>query len=226
MTSVSARPMATPDLAGLLSKPRRRPAPPSVEEPTPIAAGGGGDNSEPDDGDIAEQSNESAADEPTDSLVPDEIAEPDLEHPPAEQTAPAKPRRTRQTRQELPRADEPTAAPVRQYLQLKAFNLPRSLHRRLSERAAADKVTQTSLILTAVNRTHGQLAGWLEADARGAGAAGDLFDVPQAKTDREPPVQTTCRLTDRQVEAIEGLAGQLGTNRSRLITAALTLYLS
>lgn len=226
MNSVSARPMATPDLAGLLSKPRRRAAPPPVEEPTPEAMGGAGEKPEPDLTAVATQSDESAATEPADTLVPDEISESDLDDPPAEQTASAKPRRPRQAKQEPPRAEEPTAASVRQYLQLKAFNLPRSLHRRLSERAAADKVTQTSLILAAVNRTHGQLAAWLEADARGAGASGDLFDVPQAKTDREPPVQTTCRLTDRQVEAIEGLASQLGTNRSRLITAALTLYLS
>jgi len=63
------------------------------------------------------------------------------------------------------------------------------------------------------------------ASSDGGGGDDDLFDIPQHKKDTEPAVQTTIRVTDRQHQAIENLVAELGTNRSRLVAAALTLYL-
>jgi predicted transcriptional regulator len=102
--------------------------------------------------------------------------------------------------------------------------LPRSLHQRLGERAEAEGSTRTALILIAINRTHDTIGSAL--DPRPAGGDGaDLFDIPQRTARKEPSVETTIRVTDRQLAAIDNLATDHGANRSRLISAALQMYL-
>ena len=227
MTSIGSRPMQTPNLAGLLAKPPRRPrpTPPPVDEtepvsttpavPTPpsapISTVNGGDSTNPE---RAKQT-------------------PPTDDPSADMSAGAGPEvalRTKKSRPKASAADEAqrpgTAATAqRQYLQSKAFNLPRSLHRRLGEQAAAQHTTRTALILTALNQTHAELAAVLQAQETGTPNGGDLFDIPQMRSEKEPSVQTTIRVTDQQLKAIDELVSKLGTNRSHLVAAALTTYL-
>lgn len=112
----------------------------------------------------------------------------------------------------------------RQYLRSKAVQLPRSIHRRLTEEASHRGTTATALMLTAVNSTYHLLP-----DAVGGAAAnrptGGLFDIPQDRALQEPTVQTTLRMTDAQIEAIDELVKAISTNRSRLFATAVTLYL-
>jgi predicted transcriptional regulator len=104
------------------------------------------------------------------------------------------------------------------------ISLPRSLHRRLAERARSDGNTRTAIILTAVNRSHDSIGVALNPPPVPSG--NDLFDIPQRGPRKEPSVETTIRVTDRQQSAIEALAETHHVNRSRLICTALEVYLS
>ena len=121
------------------------------------------------------------------------------------------------------RADE--SAPRRQYLRSIAVYLPRSTHQAVAEKAEAAGTTRTALILAAVNATHKDLAAAPGDDDRVDGGGGDLFDIPQRKAPSELTVQTSIRVTDRQLNAIDDLVASHGLNRSRLLTKALKLYL-
>ena len=198
MTNVAARPMPTPDLAGLLSKPAR---PARASDP------------------IGPPTSSNTTDSETTAVEP---AEPSRAEPKPESTStPTGPPRPRSVGTSA--VAEPAGSTGRQYLRSIALYLPRSMHKRVAEQASARGTTRTALILTAVNRTHSRLAPALASEERAGG--GDLFDIPQRKTVKEPSVQTTIRVTDRQIAAIDELVTQNATNRSRLIATALTLYL-
>jgi predicted transcriptional regulator len=113
----------------------------------------------------------------------------------------------------------------RQYLRSITIYLPRTAHQRVAEEAAARDTTRTALILTAINETHSRL-GELTAEQAAMGGERDLFDIPQQRAAAEPAVQTTIRVTDSQLDAIENLARTHDLNRSHLIAGALRLYLT
>ena len=114
-------------------------------------------------------------------------------------------------------------APGRQYLRSMSIYLPRSLHQRLGQRADADGRTRTALILMAVNHTHDSIGTALNPESADTGS--ELFDIPQRTARKEPSVETTIRVTDRQLAAIDNLVAEHGANRSRLISVALQTYL-
>jgi hypothetical protein len=103
--------------------------------------------------------------------------------------------------------------------------LPRSTHQAVAEKAEAAGTTRTALILAAVNATHEDLGAAPGDDEHVEGGGGDLFDIPQRKAPSELTVQTSIRVTDRQLKAIDDLVARHGMNRSRLLTKALKLYL-
>lgn len=85
-------------------------------------------------------------------------------------------------------------------------------------------MTNTALILEAINKTHLRLDEQIKPPA--PPATTDLFDVPQRRTPAEPTVQTTIRVTDQQLAAIENLASTHNVSRSHIIAAALRLHLT
>lgn len=206
--------MATPDLAGLLAKrPARRP---QRSESAPTAA-----VVDVADADLTGAASDNSSDGPgaVSSAVEDI------------------PRGTAQpTGAVLVRSRKRRAAPVtapaasdvepsgRQYKSPKQVYLPRSLHQRCLAVAGERSTTMTALILQAVNATHQRLDDVLRADDESA-SPGDLFAIPQATVATEPSVQTTMRLTDQQLAVLDDLARRYQTKRSRLLAAALRLYL-
>lgn len=201
MTNVAARPMPTPDLAGLLSKPAR-----PARASDPIGPPTSSKTTDPETTAVEPAEPSRAEPKPESTLTPTGIA------------GPPRPRSVSTSA-----VTEPAGSTGRQYLRSIALYLPRSMHKRVAEQASARGTTRTALILTAVNRTHSRLAPAFASEERAGG--GDLFDIPQQKTVKEPSVQTTIRVTDRQIAAIDELVTQNATNRSRLIATALTLYL-
>ena len=117
------------------------------------------------------------------------------------------------------------SAPRRQYLRSIAVYLPRSTHQAVAKKAEAAGTTRTALILAAVNATHKDLGAASGDDEHIDGGGDDLFDIPQRKAPSELTVQTSVRVTDRQLKAIDDLVARHGMNRSRLLTKALELYL-
>ena len=205
--TVTPRPMVTPDLAGLLAKPPRpRPAPAE-----PVADLGDTDTSLP------PQAGRQAT-SPTESRAHTSL-DPAPTPPQPASAAMSRTRRSR-TAEPPPR----TETPGREYLRSMPISLPRSLHRRLAERARSDGNTRTAIILTAVNRSHDSIGVALNPPPVPSG--NDLFDIPQRGPRKEPSVETTIRVTDRQQSAIEALAETHHVNRSRLICTALEVYLS
>ena len=214
MTDVSSRPMATPDLANLLKRPRR-PGAQATGETTGFSQG------------------TALSDNATDETKHEALVSTTAEEPAPVQSGSEESVPERKQRRPKPAADvvtwtEPSQTPGRQYLRIKSIYLPRSLHKRLGEQATSRQTTRTALILTAINHTHSQLGSYLATDGASSGGGGvdDLFDIPQHKKDAEPAVQTTIRITDQQHQAIETLVEKHGTNRSQLVTAALMLYLA
>jgi len=214
MTDVSSRPMATPDLANLLKRPRRS----AAETPSETTDFIGGT---------------AFPDNATDETKQEAPIATTAEEPAPVQSGSGESVPERKQRRPKPAADvvvstEPSQTPGRQYLRIKSIYLPRSLHQRLGEQAIARKTTRTALILTAINKTHSQLGSYLAAGDQPTdrGGGDDLFDIPQEKKGTEPAVQTTIRITDRQHQAIETLVEGLGANRSQIVAAALTLYLA
>jgi predicted transcriptional regulator len=206
--TVTPRPMGTPDLAGLLAKPPRpRPAPAE-----PVADLGDSDTSLP----------TQAGQQVT---APTKSSEHTTQNP-----APTPPQRgasigSNSSRRSRTAEPPPrTKTPGREYLRSMPISLPRSLHQRLAERARADGNTRTAIILTAVNRSHDSIGVALNPPSIPSG--NDLFDIPQRGPRKEPSVETTIRVTDRQQSAIEALAETHQVNRSRLISTALEVYLS
>ena len=215
MTTVTPQPMRTPDLAGLLSKPRRPPTPAAVEPPAVD------DAQPPAPEDDRRQS--AVVHAQADVAPPAAPAESADEAP----STPAPKPRARATAG-APAAAAPTRSdppPVRQYLRSIGVYLPRAVHQRLSAQADRDGTTRTALILAAVNATHERLDEFLAADDTTDGNPGDLFDVPQRRARPEPTMQTSIRVSDAQLEALDRLAATHATNRSRILTAALTGYL-
>lgn len=162
------------------------------------------------------------------SEPPVEPAPTTIAAPPAETSAAAPKRvalastKPRQLKPERP--DD--SAPRRQYLRSIAVYLPRSTHQAVAEKAEAAGTTRTALILAAVNATHKDLGVAPPDDDHVDEGVGDLFDIPQRKAPSELTVQTSIRVTDRQLKAIDDLVARHGLNRSRLLTKALKLYLA
>lgn len=220
MTSVTPRPMSTPDLAGILGRPRRRPVqpPPAVPEapadsasvedavdrdevhtivPTtrPVASSSRSPRSR-----TARQSDDSTGGEKSSNakVVPDD--------PQPDETS-----------------DTGYAVP-RRYIRTISLYLPRSVYQRLVAEAERRQMSRTALLLTAVNEVHDQLPGLL---AEKPAPRGPLFDVPQARAPKEEPnTQTSMRVTDQQFTILEALAKQYNTTRSRVLEAAFGAYLS
>lgn len=215
MSSPQPRPMATPDLAGLLAKrPPRRPQPSEAESTAAVSDIAGVEES--DASLVTHASSASGA-----VLSPVEDGSP--ETAPATGAAPVRSRRRRPSTVIAAPAPEPEAL-GRQYKSPKQVYLPRSLHQRCLAVADERSTTMTALILQAVNATHQRLDDVLRADDESA-SPGDLFAIPQATAATEPSVQTTMRLTDQQLAVLDDLARRYQTKRSRLLAAALRLYL-
>ncbi len=202
------QPMATPNLADLLTKrptaarrPPKTPAGPPARdhEPTPAAT--------------------PVHDEPERTVEPN--------HPAAFETVAveADPRVDTAVAEPAQGHDRSPAVGERQYLRSIAIYLPRSVHQQLGLAAAERKTTRTALILGAINTTHESLGRALADEVTPPPSGRELFSVPQDRTTSEPSVQTTIRVTDVQHAAIETLVAENKTNRSRLIATALRLYL-
>lgn len=193
----SPQPMATPNLAELLTKksakpPSERGVSSPIAVPTLDAAPPAG---------------------------PDVVEGPTAEQGVAKSSAPAGPQAFS--------VQAPTASvgEQREYLRSIALYLPRTLHQQLGAAAADVGGTRTALILGAINSTHARLGPALAAPAPIV-HRDDLFVVPQNKPSSEPSVQTTIRVTDAQYAAITALVAEHHTNRSRLIATALELHLA
>ena len=218
MTSTTPRPMQTPDLASLLGKPARRPRTEPDQIPTGVV-------DPPTSVDFDARSTIDA-----DTDVRATLTSPDAPRTTPDTASSPRPkrgtaaRRTEPGKTAIDPGDTGTTPSGRQYLRTIALYIPRSLHRTLGERADATGTTRTALILTAVNQRHQDLPSALRISADAT--AGDLFDIPQQRADKEPSVHTTIRVTDRQLTAIDHLVQQLETNRSALVAAALRLHLN
>lgn len=125
----------------------------------------------------------------------------------------------------LPKPESPEPTAKRQYLRSIAVYLPRSVHQHLAQRSDTTGTTRTALILTAVNATHEHLGAALGKDRPDSGGVDDLFEIPQRRAPSELNVQTSIRVTDHQLQVIDTLAARHETNRSKLLTTALKLYL-
>lgn len=111
------------------------------------------------------------------------------------------------------RSAERAVTPPRQII---AVYMPRSVHQAMAQAAKDNAVSQATFMLQAVNTHHRNLAQHLPGPP-----VGDLFAVPQARRKTEPVAQTSMRVTDQQLEALNRLADQLRANRSHVIVAAL-----
>lgn len=215
MSSPQPRPMATPDLAALLAKrPPRRPQPLASESTVAVPDVAGAEASE-----AAAAGNGSSAPGAILSAVEDVSRE--AVQPTG--TAPVR-ARNRKTAPVVAAPAPDAEAPSRQYKSPKQVYLPRSLHQRCLAVATERSTTMTALVLQAVNATHQRLDDVLRPDVDTA-SPGDLFAIPQANVPSEPSVQTTMRLTDQQLAVLDDLARRYQTKRSRLLAAALRLYL-
>jgi hypothetical protein len=193
----SPQPMATPNLAELLTK--RSAKPPSERDISST---------------IAVPILDAAP-----AAGPDDVEGPATEQGVAKGSTPADP--------EVFSGQPPTAVAGerREYLRSIALYLPRTLHQQLGTAAADVGATRTALILGAINSTHARLGPALAAPAPTV-HRDDLFVVPQNRPSSEPSVQTTIRVTDAQYAAITALVAEHNTNRSRLIATALELHLA
>jgi hypothetical protein len=203
--------MATPDLAGLLRRQptTTRPTPVPVPQERPLAV------LRTDPTDRNEPTPTAPAARPAPSAQP---AKTELRRGPEA----ASPAPTRTTRDSAPRGGQ--VPERRQYLRSITVYIPRSLHQRLHRAAIARSTTATALMLAAINSTHDRLGEALAVQTEPADS-GSLFDIPQVRAAAEPTVQTTIRITDRQLEAIVALGRTHDINRSLLIATALRLYL-
>lgn len=212
MTSITPRPMSTPDLAGILGRPRRR-----VQEPPPRS-------SEPVED--ATSFDTSQAGGAADAAAP-------VRDSPVASISSA-----RQSRSRTDSVDDAAAAAStpttgtegidtedsRRYLRTMTVYLPRSTYRRLQVEAESRQLSRTALLLISVNEVHDRLPDLLAETPRPKGA---LFDVPQARAPKEEPnTQTSIRVTDQQLSILEALAKQYGTTRSRVLCAAFDAYVS
>ena len=218
MSDVVARPMPVPDLAGLLARPRRTTKATVVKSPS--------DTTSSIDNPVAPTTSDDDLPGmlPRDSVatkadLPDETPLPAMKSASQQPTAsPAKSRRSSNPVREVSLRDS-----GRQYLRTKALQLPRSVHRRVTEEAARRGTTATALMLMAVDSTYQQLPEALRRKTQQS--SGVLFDIPQDRAGQEPTVQTTLRMTDAQLEAINELVAANSTNRSRLFGTAIELFL-
>jgi hypothetical protein len=79
-------------------------------------------------------------------------------------------------------------------------------------------------MLMSVNETHTRLPELLAQEPAPRGA---LFDVPQARAPKlEPDTQTSLRVTDQQLAVLDALAAEHQTNRSKVLAAAVDVFLS
>ncbi len=208
MTNAIPHPMPTPNLAGLLGKPRRR-----AQQVSPTANQGAKPalTGQPADGSVSAPSR----------VLPSSTNAAPVTVVPVQASAPEQ----RETA-----ANSTTTAPARslpgrrRYLRSTTIYLPRSLHTEIARQAADRGSTATTLILTAVKSVHQRVADALVSEAKPDN--NDLFEIPQDRSATELSVQTTMRVTDQQFEALQTLAATLGITRSKLIVTATKLYLA
>lgn len=220
MTSVTPRPMSTPDLAGILGKPRRRPVqqPPAVsqapQDVVPVT-------------DAMDEDQAPATAPPT--------------KPVASSSRSPRPKVARQSDDSMAGGEPATAEVVpddsrpdgasdagngvpRRYVRTISLYLPRSVYQRLLTEAEQRQMSRTALLLTSVNEVHELLPELL---AEKPAPRGPLFDVPQARAAKEEPnTQTSMRVTDQQLTILEALAKQHNTTRSRVLAAAFVAYVA
>lgn len=220
MSGTVARPMPVPDLAGLLARPKRPPKAATMGDlqSQPERLPDNSATSEPVIEELSQALDSNAV--VTHADLADSAAAPVTKvsrrgstHAPAESAQPSN------RSQEIPLAESRAG---RQYLRTKAVQLPRSIHRQVTAEAARRGTTATVLMLTAINSTYHLLPTALRDTQP---PAGGLFDVPQDRVRQEPTVQTTLRMTDAQLDAINELVAANATNRSRLFSTAIGLYL-
>lgn len=209
MTPLTPQPMATPDLAGILGRPAR--ARRSPESPSPVASDA--------DANRSPASLESYRREQEKRREPAGATDHPNGPAPGDQRVPTGSEGLAPTPSESP--SEVSA--VREYQRQITVYLPRSLFEALAQAAVQRQQSRTALMLLAVNATHSRLAERLTSEPA---APGSLFDVPQVKVaPTEPNTQTSIRVTDQQLSVLEALAAQSRTNRSKVLAAALELYL-
>lgn len=150
----------------------------------------------------------------------------DTAAPASQSAASPTPRPVTRARNATSAAADPAGAPRKQYLRPLHIQLPRTLHQQLRDTAQTRATTATALLLAAVNATHHQLGDALNAGGTPSGDGAGLFAVPQARKPAEPTVATTIRVTDSQLEALDTLAREHGTDRSRILATATRLYLN
>lgn len=206
MTAAASRPMPIPDLAGIL-KTRPASTPDAIERPAR--------------GKATSETNSSGTDEPRKAPTP---AATSIAQPASAQ----KPRRQGRASIDAPPLRRASSPPPtkRTYTRPINIRLPRSVHQTLCTRAAERGMTQVAAILTAVSKTHTELDSQLAKSQPPAAWTGELFDIPQLRAPAEPVVQTSIRVTDAQLEALEALSEHYGVHRSHIITAALELWMN
>ncbi len=114
------------------------------------------------------------------------------------------------------------------YVTSRTVYLPRSVHRAANRWVRNRReVSWTTLILDALNETHLELSAFFAAAEPAGRSATDLFTMPQrSKSASEPSFQITVRLTDEQLDVIDQLSSRHNVTRSRLLAAAVRLYLT
>ncbi len=112
------------------------------------------------------------------------------------------------------------------YLLPRSIYLPRSLHKNATAFARENDTTVTALVLDAINEVHSELGAYFSAQAPSDRKPGHLFAVPQKKGKAgERTFQTTIRVTDEQLVVLDELASAYTVDRSKLVSAALRLYI-
>jgi len=212
VSSVTSSPMPVPNLAGLLSKPSRRARTSLVETPpSDLSFRQADETSETPDQFLPEQ----PAETPPDPAVTQ----------PATKRLPKTRRSARTPNHEPPKVMDQTlkGRSGREYKQSISYSLPRSIYEAVSQAAQSRQTTITALILEALNSTHKRLGDYLtNADEK---SADDLFSMAESRTVVEPVTTSTIRVTDSQLGAMKMLSDRYSVPRTKLLAAALSLYL-
>lgn len=116
------------------------------------------------------------------------------------------------------------------YLVPRQVYLPRSVHMRAKSYAAESGMSVTEMIVTALSDMYTAVPAYVQREKAQESPVGlDLYAIPQrARRTRQPDrqVQTSIRITDEQLAAMDRLALQYGLNRSRLLGVCLQLWLA
>ncbi len=133
---------------------------------------------------------------------------------------------TATVREEASKRARPTPDSESGYLLPRSIYLPRTLHKNATTFARDNDTTVTALVLDAINEVHSELGAYFVAQAPSNRKPGHLFAVPQKKGKAgERTFQTTIRVTDEQLVVLDELASAYTVDRSKLVSAALRLYI-